>query len=314
MNSNNVEDTAFPKFDNGQMESVKAIGDLVSFETDEELIKQAKKDYSFYVIKSGDVRVVEKCDSGEILIATLGPRSFTGDVDMLTRRSAVTSTIANQPVEAYCLCGWRLRKLLGAQPEVSDMLLEAFQLRRQLLEVSDFVGIRLIGKPETRATTQIREFFYKNHVPYTFTIVSSKEGQKLLDCLDANELGLPIVHCNGQTFGNPSLTKVAECIGISQKIDQELFDLVIVGSGPAGLAASVYAASEGIKTLVIDSVGPGGQAASSSKIENFIGFPSGLTGSELANRGYLQALKLGHSSSRRPQYDRSIQPRMENTY
>ena len=289
----NLADVAFPKLNDEQMESVGRIGDFVSFSRDEDLITQGQKDYPFYVIKSGEVRIVERCGDHERLITEHSARSFTGDVDMLTGRAAVISAVANGPVEAYKLCAPRLRKVLGACPEMSDILLEAFQLRRKFLEASEFAGVRMIGEADTRETTRMREFFYKNHVPHTFHTASSEEGKQQLECMEANELPLPVVHCNGHTIGNPSLPKLAECIGISRDVDQELFDLVIVGSGPAGLAASVYAASEGIKTLVIDRVGPGGQAGSSSKIENFMGFPSGLSGHELANRGYLQALKFG---------------------
>lgn len=292
-NATSVDQIAFPLFDDEQMDAVCKIGDHVSFATDEELIQQGQKDYPFYVIKSGQVRIAEKCGDQEKLITTHGPRSFTGDVDMLTGRSAVIAAIADEPVEAYRLCAWRLRQLLGKCPKVSDMLLEAFQLRRKMLEASDFVGVRMIGEKGTRETSRLHEFFYKNHVPHTFFEADSAEGQQQLECLDAHQLQLPVVHCNGHTVGNPSLEKLSECIGVSRNVDGQLFDLVIVGSGPAGLAAAVYAGSEGISTLVIDSVGPGGQAGSSSKIENFMGFPSGLSGNELANRGFLQALKFG---------------------
>ena len=293
MSSASMAEAAFPVLDDEQMESMRRIGDVITFSTDDELIEQGQKDYPFYVIASGEVRIVEKCGDKESLITVHGPRSFTGDVDMLTGRSAVISAVANGPVEALRLCAPRLRRALGECPTMSDILLKAFQMRRKLLEASAFVGVRMIGEAGSRESSRMREFFYKNHVPYTFFDAASDDGAQQLDCLAARELPLPIVHCNGHTVGNPSLPQLAECIGISRDVDQELFDLIIVGSGPAGLAASVYAASEGVKTLVIDSVGPGGQAGSSSKIENFMGFPSGLSGSELANRGYLQALKFG---------------------
>lgn len=284
---------AFPIFDDHQLSVVAEFGELVQFAPKDVLIQQGQKGFPFYVIKSGTVRIVEIRKDKEVLIVTHGPREFTGDVDMLTGRSAVISAIADEPVVAYQLCVGRLRKLLNECPSVSDMLLEAFQVRRSLLEASDFVGVRIVGQSNTAETSRLREFFYKNHVPHTCYESTSDEGREQLMELDAVEAALPVVHCNGHTVGNPSLSKLAECIGISTNVDGKCFDLVIVGSGPAGLAAAVYATSEGIGTLVIDSVGPGGQAGSSSKIENFIGFPSGISGSELANRGYLQALKFG---------------------
>ncbi len=245
------------------------------------------------MVQSGEVRIVEICQEQTFEIVTHKEGEFTGDVDMLTGRSAVISAIAKGQVVAYKLCAGRLRKLLNECPTVSDTLLEAFQVRRQLLEASQFVGVKLIGKANAAETARLREFFYKNHVPHSFYEASSPAGHAKLSELNATHADLPVVNCNGHTVSNPSLSKLAECIGISRNVDGQLFDLVIVGAGPAGLAAAVYATSEGIRTLVIDGIGPGGQAGSSSKIENFIGFPAGISGGELANRGYLQALKFG---------------------
>lgn len=284
---------AFPKLDDSQLSIVAKFGELVTVDRNATLIRQGEKGYPFFVIKTGSVRIVELCGDKETFVVNHGPREFTGDVDMLTGRSAVISAIANEPLTAYRLCAERLRKLLNACPTVSDLFLEAFQTRRKLLGSSDFVGVKVIGQANTPETSRLQEFFYKNHVPYTFFAASAEQGQRYLADLQATECQLPIVMCNGHTVSKPSLPKLAECIGITRNVDGKLFDLVIVGAGPAGLAAAVYATTEGIKTLVIDSVGPGGQAGSSSKIENFIGFPSGISGSELANRGYLQALKFG---------------------
>lgn len=291
MNQSTTE--AFPTLNDDQLSVVVRFGELEQFGTDQVLIQQGQKGYPFYVIKSGSVRIVELCDDKETLIVHHGPREFTGDVDMLTGRSAVISAFANEPVVAYKLCADRLRKLLNECPSVSDTFLDAFQIRRKLLASSNFVGVKVVGQSNTAETSRLQEFLYKNHVPYTFYEASSSQGAEQLNQLKAAEAVFPIVSCNGHTVSSPSLSKLAECIGISRNVDGKLFDLVIVGAGPAGLAAAVYATSEGIKTLVIDGVGPGGQAGSSSKIENFIGFPSGISGGELANRGYLQALKFG---------------------
>lgn len=284
---------AFPVLDPSLMQSVAGLGKLLRFSPNEKLISQGSKYYPFYIIKSGEVRVVELDGDVEHPITNHGPGQFTGDVDMLTGRSAVISVLANDTVEAYQLCAVRLRQLLNECPLFSDLLLEAFQVRRRLLAQTGFMGVRLIGKPNTHETMRMREFFYKNHVPHTFFDAATAAGVEQLRILDAADKPLPIVHCNGHTVLEPSLERIADCIGISRDVDSQLFDLVIVGAGPAGLAAAVYASSEGVKTLVIDGVGPGGQAGSSSKIENFIGFPSGISGGDLANRGYLQALKFG---------------------
>ncbi len=295
MTTRSIETTAFPEFDDRQLKAIAKLAELVTFEGEDELISHGQKNYPFYVIKSGTVRIVELDGDLETPIATHGAGSFSGDVDMLTGRSSMFTAIANEPVEAYRLCGERLRRLLNEAPEVSEILLDAFQMRRKLVADMPFMGVRIIGQSNSAETLRLREFFYKNHVPHTFFEATQDDGRDQLAALDASDLELPVVRCNGTTVGNPSLAEIANCIGINRDVDQQLFDLVIVGSGPSGLAAAVYAASEGIKTLVIDRVGPGGQAGSSSKIENFIGFPSGLSGNDLANRGYLQALKFGAS-------------------
>lgn len=288
-----AEQTAFPTFDEEHLDVIDRIGDLVTFDDGEELIPHGQKDYPFFVIKSGTVNILERDHEGERAVATHHPQQFTGDVDMLTGRASMFVAVAAGRVEAWQLCAGRLRQLLCTCPKVSEMLLEAFQMRRKMLGDLPFVGVRVIGSSGTAETSRLREFFYKNHVPHTFFEADSVEGQQQLVQLAAEDLQLPVVECNGHVAGNISLADLAECIGINRNVDQQLFDLVIVGSGPAGLAAAVYAASEGIGTLVIDSVGPGGQAGSSSLIENFMGFPSGLSGAELAGRGYLQALKFG---------------------
>ncbi len=288
-----IDDLAFPLLVPDQLEAMSRIAEVRRFAAGEILIPHGMKDYPFFAITSGEVRIVEQDVDGERLIATHAANNFIGDIDMLTGRSSLFVAIANTPVEVLQMCAGKLRRLLQECPDVSEMLLKAFQWRRKLLADRPFIGVRVIGTTNTSETTKLREFFYKNHVPYTFFEATEPSGMAQLEKLGAENLPLPVVRCNDHTIGNPSLLKIAECIGISRDVNQNVFDLVIVGGGPAGLAAAVYASSEGIKTLVVDSVGPGGQAASSSKIENFIGFPSGLSGGELASRGYLQALKFG---------------------
>lgn len=288
-----ADNLAFPNFGEEQLNAIAEIAEIVEFQAGEALIRQGQKDYPFLVVISGTVRIVERDDDCERLIAMHGSGGFIGDVDILTGRSAIFSAIATERVEAYRLSADCLRKLLRDCPAASETLLEAFQQRRHLLSRTGFLGVRIIGTANSADTARIREFFYKNHVPATFFEVDSEQGQQQLNLLKAHHLQQPVVHCNGKTLEHPTLHNLAHCIGISREIDGRSFDLAIVGSGPAGLAAAVYAASEGIRTLVIDRMGPGGQAASSSRIENFIGFPSGLSGRELAGRGYLQALKFG---------------------
>jgi thioredoxin reductase (NADPH) len=163
-----------------------------------------------------------------------------------------------------------------------------------MLEHSGFVGVRLLGRLGDPAVTEIREFFDKNKVPHTWVDTDTLDGKTAMDKLDVAPDQLPFVACPlGSRSPRPTVARLAECLGLKRPIRSEPFDLVIVGAGPAGLAAAVYGASEGLSTLVLDRFGPGGQAGTSTRIENYMGFPAGLSGADLANRGYLQALKFG---------------------
>ncbi len=287
------EKTAFPQLSDEQMEQVASLGELRTFDSGVPLIQAGQKDYPFCVVKTGEVVIVDTSSGQRREVITHGPGQFVGDVDLLTGRPAVITAEARGRCEAYVVTACQVRHLLNDVPNLSDLLLDAFQMRRAMLEASEFLGVRVVGRSRSKATAALREFFYKNHVPHTFFDVEEADGIEQLRKLDASPDESPIVACGGHVVSQPSLSKIAECMGISRSVDDAVYDLIVVGAGPAGLAAAVYAASEGLPTLVVDRVGPGGQAGSSSKIENFIGFPSGLSGAELANRGYLQALKFG---------------------
>ncbi|MEQ8788631.1 MAG: FAD-dependent oxidoreductase [Pirellulaceae bacterium] len=288
-----AEQIAFPTLTDEQMRCVAQLATEQVFEDGQPLFTVGQKDYSLYVVRSGEVDIVDTSSEPARRIVTHGPRAFVGDIDVLTGRPAVVSALAKGRTEVLTVTHCKVRRLLNDVPDLSEVLLEAFQMRRRMLEASGFVGVRVIGAAHSRESLALQEFFYRNHVPHTFFDASLPEGAEQLERLGCNADDLPVVACREHVVRKPALGKIAECLGISRRIDHTRYDLVIVGAGPAGLAAAVYAASEGLKTLVIDQVGPGGQAGSSSKIENFIGFPSGLSGAELANRGYLQALKFG---------------------
>lgn len=302
-----ADEVAFPKLDESQVDCVASLATLRRFKDGEALFETGDRNYSFFVVKSGEVAIRE-CSSGEVCeVATHGEREFTGDVDLLTGRPAIVSAFARGECEAYEIGARDLRRLLGEVPSLSDMLLDAFQTRRELLKRSGFVGVRLIGESNSKEIEDLREFFRKNFVPHTFYDVEEPAGAELLQTLGHERAEAPVIACNKHVVSKPSLGKIAECLGISRTIRNEVYDVAIVGAGPSGLAAAVYAGSEGLRTLVLDRVGPGGQAGQSSKIENYLGFPSGLSGEELANRGYLQALKFGVEFTS-PVGVRSIEP------
>ncbi len=289
----NDHQTAFPRLTDDELSCLAALGTVRTFADGEALFSNGEKDYSFFAIQTGEVVILDNSSGESRKVVTHAAHSFTGDIDLLTRRPAVVAAVARGECTAIEVRADKVRQMLGEIPTLSDKLLDAFQARRDLLERTEFMGVRIVGEADSKEALQLREFFYKNKVPHTFFECDSEQGRTLLEENGISRDRTPLLACSEHLVERPTLAKVAGCLGISRSIPDELYDTLIVGAGPAGLAAAVYGASEGLKTLVIDRMGPGGQAGQSSKIENYMGFPSGVTGAELANRGYLQALKFG---------------------
>lgn len=287
------DSAAFPRLNDEELACLAEIGEQRTVQDGQTLIEQGQKRFSFFAIESGEATVVENSSGKEREIVVHGPREFTGDVDMLTERPALVTIRARGACDVIEVTAPQIRRMLGEVPGLSDKLLDAFQLRRQHLEASDFLGIRVLGRSDSKETLRIREFFYKNKVPHSFWDIETDEGRQQLAETEFQPDDVPIIACNGHVVSQPELGQIAECLGISREIEDVVYDVIIVGAGPSGLAAAVYGASEGLATLCVDGMGPGGQAGQSSKIENYMGFPSGLSGADLANRGYLQALKFG---------------------
>lgn len=308
-----LDPVAFPAFSEEEMTCIATLGELKSFSDGVTLFQHGDRDYPLFVVKEGEVAIVEFSTGKPRDVIVHDARAFTGDVSMLTGRPAVVSAIARGDCQVYEIPASEIRRLMGEVPELSDKLLEAFQMRRQLLEASEFQGVRIAGSASSKETLLIREFFYKNKVPHTFLDIDEEAGQQALVEFGATPEETPVIACTEHVAKRPSLGKIADCLGISRQIDEHVHDVVIVGAGPAGLAAAVYGASEGLDTLVVDRMGPGGQAGTSSKIENYMGFPSGLPGAELANRGFLQAMKFGASFTA-PVIVRSISQQEDGTY
>ena len=285
---------AFPKLCRDEIATLAGMAELCDYEDGATLFRAGERGHCFFVVESGEIALIDETGDEPRTIATHGPDQFTGDVAILTDRPAVVSAYARGKCRAYRVQPDQIRQVIREIPDLSDKLIEAFQTRRLLLERSGFVGVRVFGKMHDPELTAIREFFDKNKIPHTWVDSEDSANQATFTRLDIPRDQLPFVLCSqGTRSPRPSVTRIAECLGLKRTIRTEPFDLVIVGAGPAGLAAAVYGASEGLSTIVLDRFGPGGQAGTSSKIENYMGFPAGLTGADLANRGYLQALKFG---------------------
>lgn len=289
-----VTHLAFPQLTDDEMERLAGLASICSFTDGEAVFQAGQRGLPFYIVISGAIAIVDESADESRTVVVHGPREFTGDVSLLTDQPAIISAYARGETRAYCVGQSELRRVIQELPDLSDKLLEAFQTRRIMLERSGFVGVRVLGRLGDPKLTEIREFFDQNKVPHTWIDVDRPEGRTAMQTLGVTPDQLPFVACNrGTRAPRPTVVRIAECLGLKRQIRAEPFDLVIVGAGPAGLAAAVYGASEGLATLVLDRFGPGGQAGTSSRIENYMGFPAGLSGADLANRGYLQALKFG---------------------
>lgn len=254
------------------------------------------RDFKFFIVKSGEVEIVDHSGDQPKTVTVHTEGRFTGDISHLTGNPAVVSAVARGDCEVYEIAGDDLRRVLNQCPTVSDIILQAFIARRQLLhESSHFTGLRVIGSRYSTDTFRVRDFLARNRVLFTWVdLETDPQVDLLLKQFGVTEADTPVVACSHRLLlRNPSNRQLADGIGIRQPLEQAVYDLVVVGAGPAGLAAAVYGASEGLRTVVLERTGPGGQAGSSMRIENYLGFPTGLTGSDLASRAILQANKFG---------------------
>ncbi|MEY2558584.1 MAG: thioredoxin reductase, partial [Verrucomicrobiota bacterium] len=293
-----LQAVAFPKLSEEQIAQLGRYAGAAprKFRAGETLYHCGDREFKFFVVKSGEVEILDESGDKPRLVTVHGPGSFTGDVNHLTGNPAVVSAVARTDCEAYEISHAALREILNQDPRLSDIILQAFIARRQLLrESSDFTGLRVIGSRYSKDTFRIRDFLTKNRVLFTWLDLEGDPAvAQLLQQFGVTEADTPVVACARMLLlRNPSNRELAEEIGIRRPVEKTVYDLAIVGSGPAGLAAAVYGASEGLNTVVLESIAPGGQAGSSMRIENYLGSPTGITGSELADRAVLQADKFG---------------------
>ena len=278
---------AFPTLDQEEMQQLCKFKEHTceEFQDGQTVFKAGQPNMSMYVVESGGIDILNPADENKKIVSH-GPGHFSGDIDLLTGRPIIVNGVAHGRTSVLKVAGGEpFRTLLNRLPRLSEKLIIAMQARRRLLEKSGIAGVRVIGPADCPATNEIREFLYKNFVPSVWVNSDSQEGQAKM-CSIKEGAGFPIVEMlTGDVLTHPSLHELAEKAGIWKGCPSETVDLAIVGGGPAGLAAGVYAASEGLCTIVLDCLGPGGQAGASSRIENFIGFPAGLSGAELATRG-----------------------------
>src|SRR5258706_14025940 len=283
---------AFPTLDDADLAVVRALAGQCSLEDGQPVLRAGDADLDLFVVGSGGIEILNAAD-GNRHIVTHGPRQFAGDIDLLTRRPVIVNGVARGKTKLLRVPGPRLREMLNKAPHVSEKLLIAATKRRELLSQFEVLGLRVVGPGKCRDTMQVREFLYKNFVPFTWYDTADARGQALIRQW-ASPKESPITELrSGQVLINPTLHELAQAAGVWRQCPIDEVDLAVVGAGPAGMTAAVYAASEGLSTIVLDRLGPGGQAVGASRVETFIAFPNGLSGADLAMRSVLQMLKFG---------------------
>ncbi|HEX7233139.1 MAG TPA: FAD-dependent oxidoreductase [Candidatus Binatia bacterium] len=286
----------FPTLTAAQIERIGTRGIRRSINSGEVLIEAGAQIVPFFVITRGRVEVVRPSNRADVLVAVHGPGQFTGEVNMLSGRPALVRSRALEASEAIELSREQLMALIQTDSEVSELLMRAFILRRVELIARGFGDVVLVGSNYCAETLRVKEFLTRNGHPYSYIDLDrDADVQELLDRFHVTATDVPVIICRGElVLRNPANRKIAECLGFNESLDRsQLRDVIIIGAGPAGLAAAVYAASEGLDTLLVETNFPGGQAGSSSKIENYLGFPTGISGQALAGRAYTQARKFG---------------------
>ena len=286
----------FPVLTAEQIERIRPSSKVRNVERGEVLFRPGDTGLPFFVLLSGSLEIVQPGLQGERLITTHHAAGFTGELSMITGQRCLVLGRVSEAGEFLELGPEGLRALIARDAELSEIVMRAFILRRLSLFSNQLGNVILLGSRHSAATLHLREFLGRNGYPHTYVdLDSDKTSQELLDRFSVKVEEVPIVICDTHAvLRNPSSRQLAECLGLNASVDNtQLRDLIIVGAGPSGLAAAVYAASEGLDTLMIETEAPGGQAGASSKIENYLGFPTGISGQELASRAMHQAQKFG---------------------
>ena len=288
----------FPKLTSAQIRRIAARGQTRALQRGKILYEQGDIGVPFFVVVSGELEVVRPLGTAavETLVRVLGSGQVTGEVGTLSGRPTLFRLRVTKPGKMIEVDRQHMLALVQSDAELGQILMRAFILRRVELVAAGVGDVVLIGSTNSASTLRIKEFLMRNGHPYTFIdLERDPDVQTLLDSFHIASSEIPVVICRGKVvLRNPSNQQLADCLGFNEAIDLiQVRDLVIIGAGPSGLAAAVYGASEGLDVLVLETSSPGGQAGSSSRIENYLGFPAGISGQDLAGRAYFQAQKFG---------------------
>src|SRR6266478_7578977 len=289
-------DPMFPKLNDAQIARLRAFGEQRHARPGEVLFDQGDANHGVFVVLGGSVEIVSVSNGEEAVIGVHGRGVFSGEVAHLSGRRSLVRWRAREASAVLEISRANLQRILQTDAELGDIFLRVFVQRRAYL-ISHSVGDAvLIGSSHSADTLRLRAFLSRNGHPHTYLDVErDPDVQTVLDHFEVRVTEIPVLICRGQlVLRNPSNSEAAACFGLNEGIDEgDVYDLIVVGAGPSGLAAAVYGASEGLNVLVLESNAPGGQAGASSRIENYLGFPTGISGQDLAGRAFVQAQKFG---------------------
>ena len=286
----------FPAMTREQVARISQFGKCRKAAAGEVVFEQGASTPDFLVVLSGEMTISQRDDGVESIITVHRQGEFTGEANMLTGRPSLVRATMTEAGELLVISPEALRRIVQTDAELSELMMRAFILRRAALIARGGGDSVLVGSPHSAATLRIREFLSRNGQPYTYLDLERDPGvQALLDRFGVAASEVPVLICRGvNVLRSPTNEQIAKCLGFNHDLDPAAVqDVVVVGAGPAGLAAAVYAASEGLRVLVLEGNFAGGQAGSSSKIENYLGFPTGISGEHLAARASAQAMKFG---------------------
>ncbi len=288
-------DSMFPKLDDAQIARLAAFGQQGQADAGAILFEQGDASHGVFVVLDGSIEIVG-VSSSETAPRILTRGMFTGEVNQLSGRRSLVRCRVREASSILEIGRENLRRILQTDAALGEILLRAFLLRRVYLIAHSGGDALLIGSSHSADTLRLRGFLARNGHPHTYVDVErDPDFQTILDQFAIGIADIPVLICRGElVLRNPSNAEAAECFGLNEGIDESgVYDLIVVGAGPSGLAAAVYGASEGLNVLVVESTAPGGQAACSSRIENYLGFPNGISGQDLAGRAFVQAEKFG---------------------
>src|SRR6201996_4307982 len=301
------DEVVYPRLSEAKLQWLekKKGGERRSFEPGDVLYEHAVRDAPFFVLLSGKVEFVDRKPGKDVHVAAAGPRTYIGDIAAFTGEPTISAAVAVEPTEALVFEREALRKMVADWPEFGEMIFRTLLARRAWHEEHGYGVMRLIAPQASRRAFEVRDLLERNLLPvHWYDVDNDPESEEMLSWLEVPKEETPILVHARQVLRNPSPAQGARGLGLRAEVDGQRFDLVVLGAGPAGLAAAVYGGSEGLRTLVVESWAPGGQAGTSTRIENYLGFPTGVSGRELTTKATLQARRFDATLS---SYHRAVE-------